>query len=117
LGAVSGLFGLAAILLAAMGAHLIELSDAHVSKLWDTALQIHLFNTAAMLALTAIGFHRPTSALPACGLTLGLGTLIFSGSLYLRAAGLELLPTSVAPVGGIIMMASWLWMTALLAIK
>jgi len=111
LGASAGLFGLAAVFLAALGAHLVEFSGPHAIGLWETALKIHLFHAAALLALTALCFHKLSSALPAFGLLMALGTLLFSGSLYLRASDWELLPGFVAPTGGLMMMAAWLGIT------
>ena len=111
LGASAGLFGLAAVFLAALGAHLVEFSDHHAIGLWETALKIHLFHAAALLALTALCFHMSSPALSAFGLLMALGTLLFSGSLYLRASGWEFLPGFVAPTGGLMMMAAWLGIT------
>ena len=108
LGVSAGLFGLGAVVLGALGSHVVELSDAHARQLWDTALEMHLFHAAALLALTALCFHTSSRQLPLFALLLALGTLLFSGSLYLRAAGWEFLPGFVAPAGGMLMMASWL---------
>ena len=40
-------------------------------------------------------------------LLMAVGVLMFSGSLYLRAAGHEFLPGPVTPLGGLVIMLGW----------
>ncbi|HLF29979.1 MAG TPA: DUF423 domain-containing protein [Xanthomonadales bacterium] len=103
-------YGLAAVLLAAVGAHSVSFATAADAGLWHTALEIHLFHAVAMLAVAALPSKDYHPALPYSGLALGLGTLLFSGSLYLRASGIDLLPGWLAPGGGLVLMAAWLWL-------
>jgi len=117
LGVTAAAFGLAAVVLAALGAHAVPLSDASAASLWHTALEIHMFHAAALLAVAGLVMHGPVAGLARAGAVMALGTLLFSGSLYLRAAGIELLPGYFPPAGGLLLIASWLWLAIALARK
>ena len=74
-----------------------------------------MFHTAAMLAMAGLGMLGPAMGLARAGTVMALGTLLFSGSLYLRAAGIDFLPGYFAPGGGLLLMVSWLWLAIILA--
>jgi len=103
-------FGLLAVGLGAVGAHAIPLPDAAAQRLWRIALEMHLFHTVAMLGIAALAAHMSSPAAVYGGFALALGTALFSGSLYLRAAGVEMFPSVLAPVGGSLLMLAWLWL-------
>ncbi len=110
LAATAAVSGLAAVVLAALGAHAIALPDASATRMWDAALEIHYFHTAAMLGIAALAMRMASPAITYSGLILAVGTALFSGSLYLRAAGLDWFPVYLAPAGGLLLMAGWLWL-------
>ena len=103
----AALYGLSAVVLAALGAHLLPADQPGAQKLWATALQMHIFHAATLLALAALSAYHPSMLLRWSGLIMALGVLLFSGSLYLRAAGLDLLPGPLTPFGGIMIMLAW----------
>jgi len=117
LGFSAAVFGLSAVVLAALGAHAVNFATAADATTWRTASEIHLFHGVAMLAVAALAVGDQAGALSRAGLLLGLGTLLFSGSLYLRAAGVEIFPTWVAPGGGVILIAAWAWLAVILLNK
>lgn len=106
----AAVFGLAAVILAALGAHAISFATAADAGRWHTALEIHLFHAAAMLAVAGLAAKDSRPALSCSGLALGLGTLLFSGSVYLLAAGIDLLPRWLPPAGGMVLIAAWSWL-------
>lgn len=114
LAATAAVYGLLAVGLAALGAHAIPLPDAEAERLWNTALEMHLFHTAALLGIAALAARMPSSTIFHGGLALILGTALFSGSLYLRAAGLEWFPSYLAPTGGMLLIAAWFWLAVML---
>jgi len=104
----AALLGLAAVLLGALGSHAIKLDDAAARNRWDIALQIHYFQAAALMALAAL------SATGVIGRKLRVpawlqisGSLLFCGSLYLRAGGLDWLPGWITPAGGLVLLSGW----------
>jgi uncharacterized membrane protein YgdD (TMEM256/DUF423 family) len=117
LAATAAVYGLLAVGLAALGAHAIPLPDAAAERLWRTALEMHLFHTAALLGIAAVAARLPSSAIFYCGLAVILGTALFSGTLYLRAAGLEWFPSYLAPTGGTLLIAAWFWLAVILLTK
>ena len=105
---IAALSGLLAVMLAAAGSHILPQDSAEAQQLWATALQMHLFHTVALLGVAALiqpGSHRLR---PWSGVLMTAGVLLFSGSLYLRAGGMVTIPVLVAPLGGLLLMASWL---------
>jgi uncharacterized membrane protein YgdD (TMEM256/DUF423 family) len=104
---IAALYGLLAVALAALGAHLLPADQVGAQKLWATALQIHMFQAAALLALAALAACRDSAFILWSGFMMAFGVLLFSGSLYLRAAGVDLLPGPLTPLGGSIVMLGW----------
>ena len=92
------------VMLGAFGAH--ALGDGlgpERMEWWHTAVQYQLWHAVGLVALAALPTPRP--GLPALLLT--VGTLIFSGTLYLMAlTGVRWLG-AVTPIGGTLMIAGW----------
>jgi uncharacterized membrane protein YgdD (TMEM256/DUF423 family) len=105
---IAALSGLAVVVLAAVGTHVLAAMAEAEQVLWNTALLMHLFHTAALLGVAAIAQRHTAATLSWGGLLLALGTLLFSGSLYLKAAGYPLFPGPVTPLGGWILMGGWI---------
>lgn len=99
------LLALSAVVLAAMGSHLFDMKG--MQGTWQTASNIHLFNAAALLGLAALLAKLDPAPLRWGAWMIVLGTVIFCGSIYLHVITGRT-PTSVAPVGGMLMMAGWL---------
>jgi len=105
---VAALSGLLAVILAAAGAHILPEDGAGAERLWATALQIHMFHTVALLGVAALIQPGSPRLMPWGAVLMMLGMLLFSGSLYLRAGGLVVVPGPVTPLGGLLLMAAWL---------
>lgn len=104
---IAALYGLLAVMLAALGAHALPVDSPEAQNLWATALQMHMFHTVALLAIAALAVSRDSVLIPWSGLLMAAGVFLFSGSLYLRAIGLEFLPGPLTPFGGVLLMLSW----------
>jgi uncharacterized membrane protein YgdD (TMEM256/DUF423 family) len=103
----AAIYGLLAVILAALGSHAVDFAGPDSKDLWSVSLQIHFFHAASLLGIAALA-QRSVSVLFLWGsILLAAGTLIFSGSLYLRAAAIELIPPSVTPFGGMLLIAGW----------
>jgi uncharacterized membrane protein YgdD (TMEM256/DUF423 family) len=105
--ALAGVMGAAGVILLAAGAHAAPGSGL------DSAGQMLLFHAAAVIALASALqglLFRPLALAGAIGFV--VGATLFSGDIALRAlAGHRLFPMA-APSGGIILIASWLAVTA-----
>jgi uncharacterized membrane protein YgdD (TMEM256/DUF423 family) len=97
------------VLLGAFGAHGLQETFARVGAKaegwWETAVFYHLVHAIALYAI-AVGasFRRGP------WICMALGILVFSGTLYAMAlTGMTKLG-AVTPIGGILMVAGWLWL-------
>lgn len=111
--AVGAFYGLAAVGLGAFGAHALEGQVAPERiEVWNTAAHYLGWQGTALLALAAIGWCAPLPPkarrlLSLAGWTLMLGTLIFSGSLFvLVLSGIGVFG-AITPVGGMLMIVGW----------
>jgi uncharacterized membrane protein YgdD (TMEM256/DUF423 family) len=90
-----------AIAAGAFGAHAAY--TPHVADLLRTGASYQLVHAVAVFALaTRPGLARPS-------LLLLLGSLIFAISLYLLALGKPSWLGAITPIGGVLMIAGWLW--------
>jgi len=99
------ILALSAVILAAMGSHLIEMRG--MQGIWQTASNIHLFNSAALLGLAALLVKLESQALKWGAWLIVLGTVVFCGSIYLHVISGRTVP-AVTPSGGMLLMAGWL---------
>jgi uncharacterized membrane protein YgdD (TMEM256/DUF423 family) len=99
-----GLLSLSVVILAALGSHLIDMHGLQAS--WQTALNMHMFSAAALLALAALLNHQQSRILQLGAWSIVSGTVVFCGSVYLHIISGHLL-AGVAPAGGLLMMAGW----------
>ena len=98
------LLSLSAVILAAMGGHLIDMKG--LQSIWETASVIHMFNAVALIALDALLAHMNSRLLIWGAWVIVLGTVAFCGSIYFHVVSGQLIP-NVAPAGGMLMMAGW----------
>jgi len=118
---IGSALGLLAVLLGAFGAHALkDILSAHGRvETYELAVRYHFYHSLAMLAVGLLMDKFPSSILKVSALLLLIGTLLFSGSLYL----LSLLNVSaiaiVTPFGGLFLMAGWstLFMAVLRSVK
>lgn len=101
---LGGLLSLSVVILAALGGHLIDMHG--LQTIWQTALNMHMFNAAAVLALAALLCNMPSKVLQWGSWFVVAGTVTFCGSIYLHVISGHLL-SGVAPLGGLLMMAGW----------
>jgi len=101
------------IVLGAFGAHLLKqfISDELLS-VYDTGVKYQFFNTLGLFVVAFIYHHKENSKLLfTSGILLFIGTILFSGSLYL----LVILKISwlgmITPIGGSILILAWVLTT------
>ncbi|HUA52203.1 MAG TPA: DUF423 domain-containing protein [Candidatus Sulfotelmatobacter sp.] len=99
---VAGLSGLVGVMAAAAAAH--GIADPHLAKTTETAAWLQLVHAAVLLWLTTADSRALRWAR---GLML-LGTVLFCGTLYLKAFGIGAAISGVVPVGGTSVMLAWL---------
>ena len=99
----------AGLILGALGTHYVahRVSPERLAS-WETAVLYQLLHGLGLLLLGVIArATRLTTALRWAARMMLAGVLLFSGSIYLAAAGIEH-ATRVAPTGGTMLMIAWL---------
>jgi uncharacterized membrane protein YgdD (TMEM256/DUF423 family) len=109
----AAVLGLSAVILGAFGAHALkEHLYAYELDIWKTAVSYQFYHTLAMLFLSTFSKYRSRSILVSYW-GFFLGTVLFSGSLYLLALdsylGVNLsFLGPITPVGGLFFIVGWL---------
>lgn len=94
--------------LGAFGAHgLRNMLDAAALGTWETAVQYQMLHVVALLAVGLLSLRGELALLRWSGWSFVLGTLLFSGSLYLLAlTGVRWLGM-ITPLGGVCFLLGW----------
>ena len=102
-------FAALAILFGAFGSHALkEKLTPEQLEIYDIATRYLMFHALGIFAIGMLGYQVPSEILTWPLLFMVLGTLIFSGSLYLISlAGYKKLGM-VTPIGGLALIISWL---------
>ena len=106
---IGAVFGLLTVLLGAFGAHAFHSELVSNGRLdtYQTAVRYQEFHAVALLVLGILAKRIHTKYLKYSGYLIAVGTVFFSGSLYL----LSLLNLSafgaIAPIGGTLLIAGW----------
>ena len=106
--AIAAVFGLLAVAAGAAGTHALrDTLDAGALGTFETAARFQMYHALALLAAGILAMRRQTRALTVSAALFTVGTLLFSGSLYILALSGIGIFGAVAPVGGICLMAGW----------
>ena len=113
----AGLLGATGVAFGALGAHAMSgfLADRGMTSAWETGARYQLFHAVALIGVaawlrTAQGpTQRRLSWAATCW---SVGTVLFSGSLYILAVGGPRWVGPVTPLGGITLMVGWLCVVA-----
>lgn len=103
------LFGFLGVLLGAFGAHALKTHlSPEMMAIYEVGVRYQLVHALALLAVGLAEGRADARGLRLAGLGFSIGTLIFSGSLYLLAGtGLRWLG-AITPLGGLSFMTGWL---------
>jgi uncharacterized membrane protein YgdD (TMEM256/DUF423 family) len=113
LASVGAVYGLAAVALGAFGAHALKGQvEPERIEVWNTAAHYLGWQGTALLALAATGWCAPLPSkahrlLGIAGWALILGTLVFSGSLFLLVLSGIGVFGAITPIGGVLMILGW----------
>jgi uncharacterized membrane protein YgdD (TMEM256/DUF423 family) len=107
---VGASWGFLGVAIGAFGAHGLRERLTELGQLasFQTATQYHMYCAFALMAVGLLVLSgRPCTAAGIAGWSLLLGSLIFSGTLYIRGVtGLKWLGM-ITPIGGVAMLAGW----------
>ncbi|EAW32838.1 hypothetical protein GP2143_16321 [marine gamma proteobacterium HTCC2143] len=111
---VAAMSGLMAVIIGAFGAHGLKDRVAEdLLVIYQTGVQYHFYHTFALLAVSLLLLRYPQlGLLNWSGGFFIIGTLIFSGSLYVMAlTGFRWLG-AITPIGGVVLIIGWLMLVA-----
>ncbi len=106
IGSISGLISVA---MGAFGAHaLSETLDPKMLSVYHTAAQYEMYHALALVALGIwVAQHSAAPWISISGWSFTIGSILFSGSLYLLAiTGIRWLG-AITPAGGLLFMVGW----------
>jgi len=105
LGAVSGLIGVAA---GAFGAHGLKARvTPEMLAVFETGVRYQIVHAIALVVTGLVVRRRQGRAAPGAGWLFALGTVFFSGSLYVLVLSGVRTWGAVTPVGGVMWLAGW----------
>ncbi|MBV6684530.1 DUF423 domain-containing protein [Rossellomorea sp. RS05] len=106
IGAINAFLSVA---LGAFGAHALEGKiSAKYIETWNTGVQYQMFHAIGILIIgVMLGNLAPSSLLSWSGWLMLIGTILFSGSLYvLSLSGIKVLG-AITPLGGVSFLVAW----------
>jgi uncharacterized membrane protein YgdD (TMEM256/DUF423 family) len=105
-GSISGFL---AVALGAFGAHALkDRLTPEMASIFEVGVRYHMYHALALLAVGWAAARYPSTSVVAAGWLFVLGTIIFSGSLYLLSlTGMRWLG-AITPVGGLAFLLGWL---------
>ena len=119
---LAGLLGASGVGLGAFHAHGLtnwlakqELSEPEIAKRaanCETAVRYQMYHSLALFGVGLLARGRQNSRTKLAGGLFVLGTLLFSGGLYLFVFTGDLLHWAIVPVGGLCLIAGWLALAA-----
>ena len=106
---IASLFAALAILFGAFGSHALkERLSAQSLEIYDIATRYLIFHALGIFLIALLGFQLPKESLETPVIMMIVGTSIFSGSLYLIAMLDFKKLGMVTPIGGLLLIVSWL---------
>ena len=86
-----------------------EMSPANEQMLahWETAARYQMYHALALLAVGLLAARGPNRVLHLAGLSMTIGTVIFSGCLYALVLTGERRLGAVVPLGGVLLIVGW----------
>jgi uncharacterized membrane protein YgdD (TMEM256/DUF423 family) len=106
---IGALYGFLGVAFGAFGAHALRARlSADALAIWKTAVEYQFYHALALLLVGLWIAQQPMRALNVAGICFALGTLLFSGSLYVLAlSGVRVLG-AITPFGGLLFLLGWL---------
>lgn len=109
LAGMTAILGFLALALGAFGAHALKNSvPLEMIGIWKTAVQYQMFHVLALLSIILLEQRDDRAQWQIIGWLFAIGSIIFSGSLYLLAISDIKIFGMITPIGGGILLIGWL---------
>lgn len=102
---------LLSVVLGSFGAHALKhhLSDGLLNA-FEVGIKYQMYHALGLIAIALLLFHFPHPLLTIAGWTMFSGMVIFSASLYTLALTGFTAFGAITPIGGVILILSWLFL-------
>lgn len=109
---LGSLFGGLAVMIGAFGAHALKqiLETSNRVETFETAVKYQFYHALALVLLGILMFNLKHKLFDYAGYSFIIGTLIFSGSLYLLCATGYTKLGMITPIGGLLLIAGWVFL-------
>lgn len=106
---LGSVFAAISILFGAFGAHILkEKLSSDQLVVFEIATRYMMYHSFGLLIFGLLGYILNEEIITVPGITMVVGIVIFSGSLYLVALGGFKKFGMITPIGGVVLIASWL---------
>ncbi len=113
----AAIFGALAVALGAVGAHAFErILSEKMQKTYETAVRYQIYHSIAIAILGILLYLKPNSQFQWAARLFTVGTVLFSGSLYLiiflshQQIAIPTLIGILTPLGGICLITGWIFL-------
>lgn len=97
------------VIFGAFGSHGLKTKvTPDMLTVFETGVKYHFYHALGLIAIGSLGFHFPSSQLQFPAMMMSAGILIFSGTLYLLVLTGQKWLGAVTPIGGLLLILSWL---------
>lgn len=98
-----------AVIIGAFGAHALRAKlSIEMLQVYKTGVEYHFYHALGLLIIGILSFHISSNALGWSALFIGIGVILFSGSLYLLAITGVKWFGAITPIGGMSFIAGWI---------
>lgn len=97
------------VLLGAFGAHALKTQiSPEMLLVYKTGVEYQFYHALGLLIIGLIGFHIESKWINRSAILIGIGIILFSGSLYiLTISGIKTIG-AITPIGGLSFIAGWI---------
>ena len=106
---IAAIFGVLGVSLGAFGAHALKqfLTDTGSLATYETAVRYQFYHTLLLILVGILMFRIDSKWLKYSALSIILGVLFFSGSLYLLCFTQQAFWGPITPIGGLLLILGW----------
>ncbi|MCB2222499.1 MAG: DUF423 domain-containing protein [Bacteroidetes bacterium] len=107
----AAIFMAMAVIIGAFGAHGLKSHlPEELMQTFKTGVEYHFYHALGLLLIGVLSFYMPSGLLNWSAFFLGIGIVIFSGSLYLLAlTGIRWIG-AITPIGGLSFIVGWVFL-------
>ena len=103
------ILGFLAVAIGAFAAHALKQKlSTEMHGIFEVGVRYQMYHALAIIIVALLYPYAPSTLMKAAGISFLIGTIIFSGSLYILAlSGIKWLG-AITPIGGVLFLAGWI---------